>query len=60
LRDLDRAYVNFFEGIAGYPTPRKKGVNDSVRFQGRECSVRKLNAKWSQVRLPKNRRCALS
>jgi putative transposase len=34
LRDLDRAYVNFFEGIAGYPTPRKKGVNDSVRFQG--------------------------
>lgn len=53
LRDLDRAYQNFFSGRAGYPSPRKRGVNDAFRFQGREVSVRHLNAKWSVVRLPK-------
>lgn len=53
LRDLDRAFANFFRGIARYPTPRKKGVNDTFRFQGREVEVRKLNGKWSAVRLPK-------
>jgi putative transposase len=40
-------------GRAGYPSPRKKGVNDAFRFQGREIETRKLNAKWSAVRLPK-------
>lgn len=53
LRDLDKAFVNFFKGIAHYPTPRKKGLNDSFRFQGREVEVRPLNGKWSTVRLPK-------
>lgn len=53
LRDLNRAFANFFSGIAGYPTPRKRGVNDSFRFSGRECSWRKLNAKWGIIRLPK-------
>lgn len=53
LRDLDRAFANFFKGIARYPTPRRKGGNDSFRFQGREVEVRKLNGKWSAVRLPK-------
>ena len=53
LRDLDRAYANFFDGIAKYPSPRRRGVNDSFRFQGREIKTRKLNAKWSEVRLPK-------
>ena len=32
LKDLDRAYQNFFAGRAEYPTPRKKGLNDSFRF----------------------------
>src|SRR5215468_8319924 len=32
LRDLRRAYVNFFKGLAGYPTPRRKGINDACRF----------------------------
>lgn len=53
LRDLDRAYQNWFKGIAKYPSPRKKGRNDTFRFEGREVQVRKLNAKWSEVRLPK-------
>jgi putative transposase len=53
LRDLDRAYANFFAGRAGYPTPRKRGVKDAFRYQGREIETRKLNSKWSAVRLPK-------
>jgi putative transposase len=53
LRDLDRAYASFFAGRAGYPTPRRKGVNDAFRFQGREIEVKPLNGKWSTVRLPK-------
>ena len=54
LRDLDRAYANFFNGIAEYPGFRRRGVNDSFRFQGREIKTRKLNANWSEVvRLPK-------
>ncbi|WP_449410656.1 RNA-guided endonuclease InsQ/TnpB family protein [Methylobacterium komagatae] len=32
LQDLDRAYEAFFEGRAGYPTPRRKFVHDSMRF----------------------------
>lgn len=53
LRDLDRAYQSWFKGIAKYPSPRKKGRHDTFRFQGREVQVRKLNGKWSEVRLPK-------
>jgi putative transposase len=32
LRDLDTAYQAFFEGRARCPTPRRKFVNDSMRF----------------------------
>ena len=32
LKDLDRAYRNFFEKRAGFPTFRKKGRNDAFRF----------------------------
>lgn len=53
LRDLDRAYANFFAGCAGYPSPRRKGVKDAFRFQGREIETKRLNGKWSAVRLPK-------
>lgn len=53
LRDLDKAFGNFFAGRADYPTPRKRGINDSFRFSGRDCEWRKLNAKWGVVRLPK-------
>lgn len=53
LRDLDKAYQNFFAGRADYPRPRKKGENDAFRFVARECPWRKRNAKWGAVRLPK-------
>ncbi|WFU89026.1 transposase [Rhizobium sp. CC1099] len=53
LRDLDKAYANFFAGRAGYPSRRKKGVNGAFRFQGREIEVKRLNGKWSAARLPK-------
>ena len=45
LRDLDQAFASFFAGRACYPSPRKRGINDSFRFQGREVEVRCLNAK---------------
>lgn len=53
LRDLDRAFQNFFAGRAGFPKPRRRGRDDSFRFQGREIKTERLNAKWSRVRLPK-------
>ena len=53
LRDLDKAFGNFFAGIADYPTPRRRGVNESFRFQGREVEVKRLNGGWSAARLPK-------
>jgi putative transposase len=51
--DLDRAFANFFEGRASYPTPRRKGLHDAFRQVGREITTRRLNAKWSEVRIPK-------
>lgn len=32
LRDLDRAFQNFFAGIAGYPQPRRKFENEACCF----------------------------
>lgn len=32
LRDLDRAFVNFFEGRAGFPRYRRRGLCESFRF----------------------------
>jgi putative transposase len=32
VRDLDRAFVNFFEGCSEYPQPKRKGRSDSFRF----------------------------
>lgn len=32
LKDLDRAYKNFFRGHAAYPKPRRKFANDSFIF----------------------------
>ncbi|GJE13312.1 RNA-guided endonuclease InsQ/TnpB family protein [Methylobacterium longum] len=53
LRDLDRAFQNFFAGRTSFPRPRCRGVDDSFRFPGREVAVKRLNCKWSTVRLPK-------
>jgi putative transposase len=53
LRDLDKAFRAFFRGDARYPTPRRKGANDSFRFTAQRLSTIRLNAKWSAVRVPK-------
>jgi putative transposase len=54
LRQLDQAFANFFAGRAAYPTPRRKGEHDAFRFPTARCGeLRKLNAKWSVIRLPK-------
>lgn len=53
LRDLDTAFRNFFAGRAGFPKPRRKGEADQFRFLGREVSIRRLNRRWSEIRLPK-------
>ena len=56
LKDLDTAYQRFFTGKGGYPTPRKKGVNDSFRIPGKEltCAVRRCdNSRYGEIRLPK-------
>ena len=34
LRDLDRAFQNFFKGKANFPKFKKKGVHDSFRLTG--------------------------
>jgi putative transposase len=54
LRDLDKAFANFFAGRARYPTPRRKGEHDAFRFPAIHCGeLKKINAKWSVIRLPK-------
>ena len=53
LRDLEGAFTRFFKGINGYPSPRRKGINDSFRFPGRYINIKKLNAKWSHIEIPK-------
>lgn len=53
LIDLDKAYANFFAGRAAYPTPRKRGVHDAFRQVGREIEVRRVNDRWSEVKVPK-------
>jgi putative transposase len=53
FRELHAAYVAFFTGRAGYPSPRVKGRHDSFGLQAKDVAVRRLNAKWSAVRLPK-------
>lgn len=53
LKALDTAFKNFFARRGGFPRPRKKGVDDSFAFHGREVTIERLNAKWSCVELPK-------
>ncbi|WP_408903009.1 RNA-guided endonuclease InsQ/TnpB family protein [Methylobacterium radiotolerans] len=53
LRDLDRAFQNFFAGRASFPQPRRRGVDDGFRSPGREVATKRLNGNWSAVRLPK-------
>lgn len=51
LKDLERAYKNFFEKRAGFPQPKKKGRRDSFRFP--DPKQIKLDQGNSRIFLPK-------
>lgn len=54
LRDLDRAYQNWWAGRAQAPTPRKKGLNDSFRFPDPvSLRVERTSASSGRIKLPK-------
>lgn len=50
LRDLDRAFKNFFSGKSQYPRFKKKGRNDSFRVP---CQRVRLDQEKHLVSLPK-------
>lgn len=51
LRDLDRAFANFFAGTAKFPTFRRKHARQS--FVVRDVRLRRYNRKWAAVLVPK-------
>ncbi|WP_072572665.1 RNA-guided endonuclease TnpB family protein [Granulibacter bethesdensis] len=54
LRDLDRAYQNFFSGRSGYPSPRRKGLHDGFRFPDpASLRVERIGKKTGRIKLPK-------
>jgi putative transposase len=57
LRDLDRAFENFFRKRAGYPKFKKKGRNESFRLTGIIRFHQARNQGW--VQLPRLKRIRL-
>lgn len=54
LKDLDRAYQNWWAGRAERPTPRKRGLNDSFRFPDPATfAFKRLSRRVGAVKLPK-------
>ena len=54
LRDLDRAYQNFFSGRGGYPSLRRKGRQDTFRFpEPKTLAVERTGKKSGRIKLPK-------
>jgi putative transposase len=53
LRDLDEAFAKWRAGKCSYPTMRRRSDGAGVRFHGKDCWVRRLNAKWATVLLHK-------
>lgn len=52
LRDLDRAFTNFFAGHARYP--RFKSARDPKSgFVIRDLALRRINRKWAEILIPK-------
>lgn len=52
LRDLDQAFKNLWEGRAGYPSFRKAGIDDAMRFP-QNFAFRRLSRRVGEVKLPK-------
>ena len=54
IKDLDRAYQNWWAGRTKAPTPRKRGVNDAMRFPDPATfAFRRISRHWGEVKLPK-------
>lgn len=53
LRDLDRAFKNYFEGLADYPVFKKRKKTNLGGFVIRDVSVRRLNKRNAEVLIPK-------
>ena len=53
LRDLDRAFKNFFQGRAGYPVFKKRKNTDLGGFTIKYLQVRRLNKRNAEVLIPK-------
>jgi IS605 OrfB family transposase len=52
LRDLDRAYLNFFAGVARYPRFRSRRREVGIRFP-QAVRIRRVNRRWGEIMLPK-------
>ena len=53
LRDLDRAFKNFFNGKAGYPVFKRRKNTDLGGFTIKYLQVRRLNKRNAEVLIPK-------
>ena len=54
IKDLDRAYQNWWAGRANYPTPRNKGLNDRFRFPDPvSIKVERTGKSSGRIKLPK-------
>jgi putative transposase len=54
IRDLDRAYQNWWSGRAEAPTPRRKGVHDSFRLPSPDqVKFRRTGRHAGQIKIPK-------
>jgi len=52
LRDLDRAFTNFFAHRSGYPKFKRRS-NSKQGFVIRDVSVRRVSRRWGEVLVPK-------
>lgn len=53
LRDLDKAYSNWWSGRAAAPSPHKRGVHDSMRFREPGLTVTRLSRHLGEIKLAK-------
>lgn len=54
MKDLDRAYQNWWAGRAAAPTPRKRGQRDTMRFPDPATfAFRRISRRVGEVKLPK-------
>lgn len=52
LRDLDKAFANFFSGAARFPSFRQRGRNDAFRLPWKDTAARRVNRRWGEIRIP--------